>query len=62
VVQFSFSKLQFDDIFPISVKFMSPYSLIDVGVESVASVESGEAMTIKTQSCVMTENYRVVSE
>ena len=62
VVSFAFSRLSFDEIFPINVKFVAPYSLIDVCLESVENVENGEPMTSKSSACVMTETYRVNNE
>ena len=46
-MSFASQRLQFDEMFPIEVKFEEAYSLIDMHVEGVKSVDSGEVMSCK---------------
>ena len=59
VLSFSSEKLAFEDLFPIDVKFDETYSLIDMNVNNVVSMTTGDALSLKTVHSLSTENYRV---
>ena len=59
VLSFASDKLQFEDIFPIDVKFEETYSLIDLKVEQATNAATGEALSLKTIHSLLTENYRI---
>ena len=59
VLSFSSERLAFEDIFPIEVRFEETYSLIDVNVQKVANLATGEALSLKTVHSLSTENYRI---
>lgn len=60
VLSFASEKLSFEDIFPIEVKFEETYSLIDVNVESVGNLATGDTLSVKTLHSLTTENYRIL--
>ena len=57
VLSFASEKLQFEDLFPIDVKFDETYSLIDVNVEKVVNAATGDALSLKLVHSLMTETY-----
>ena len=59
VLSFSSEKLAFEDLFPIDIKFDETYSLIDMNVNNVVSMTSGDPLSLKTVHSLSTENYRV---
>ncbi|CDW88783.1 coatomer subunit delta [Stylonychia lemnae] len=59
VLSFASEKIQFEEIFPIEVRFEETYSLIDLGVTSVQNVSTGDALSLKTIHSLTTENYRI---
>ena len=62
VLTFASDKLAFDDIFPIEVRFEETYSLIDLDVEGVSNIASGDALSVKTLHSLTTENYKIMNE
>ena len=62
VLSFSSEKIQFDDMFPLEVRFDETYSLIDANVEEVTNSATGDAMSLKLIHSLSTENYRVNAE
>ena len=56
---FASEKLSFEDIFPIDVRFEETYSIIDLEVEGVTSLGSGDALSAKTVHSLTTDSYRI---
>lgn len=60
VLSFASSKLVFDDMFPLDVKFTEQYSLIDIGLQSnVVDANSGEDMSNKFTCQMQSDGYKV---
>ncbi len=59
MLQFASSQLQFDDMFPIDIKFDETYSLIDMNVQQVVNAATGDAMSLRTLHSLSTESYTI---
>lgn len=62
VLSFASDKLSFEDMFPIEIRFEETYSLIDVNVEQVVNVTTGDALSVKAIHSLATENYRITAD
>lgn len=56
---FASEKLSFEDIFPIDVRFEETYSIIELEVQDVSSLGSGDAFSVKTIHSLATDSYRI---
>jgi hypothetical protein len=62
VLSFSSEKLSFDDIFPLDVRFDETYSLIDLKVQQVTNIATGDPLSLKEITSLSTETYKVTSD
>lgn len=59
MLSFSSERLSFEELFPIDIKFDETYSLIDLNVDKVVNMTTGDALSLKTIHSLTADNYRV---
>lgn len=59
VLSFSSEKLSFEDLFPIDIKFDETYSLIEMNVDKVVNMTTGDALSLKALYSLTADNYRI---
>ncbi len=59
MLSFSSERLSFEDLFPIEIKFDETYSLIEMNVDKVVNMTTGDPLSVKTIHSLSADNYRV---
>jgi hypothetical protein len=59
VFSFASEQLDFEGMFPLDVKFEETYSILDLKAEGANNAETGEPMSLKSVSSLVSDKYQI---